>query len=61
MRSMPRFDILENIVDSLFEVARHLGVSGGFVIQARELMRLEQVIQRKCRTTRTQDGVRDDI
>lgn len=53
MRSLTGFYILEDMFDGLLDVARHLGVSGGFSVQAVEFVRLEQIVQRKCRATRT--------
>jgi hypothetical protein len=41
MRSLARFYVLEDMVDGLLDVARHLGVSGGFFVQAVEFMGLE--------------------
>ena len=41
VRSLARFDILEDMVDRLFDVTRHLGVGSGVLVEAVEFVRLE--------------------
>jgi hypothetical protein len=53
VRSLTRLDILQDMVHGLLDVARHLGLAGGFPIQAVEFVELKQVGQRKSRRTGT--------
>jgi hypothetical protein len=41
MRSLARLNVLEDMIDRLFDVARHLGVGSGVLVEAVEFMRLE--------------------
>lgn len=53
VRSLTGLNVLQDMVHGLFDVARHLGLAGGFPVQAIEFMKLEQVGQRKSRRTGT--------